>query len=702
LKQIIQNLRTGETILEEVPSPQVGKGQLLIRTSKSLVSLGTEKMLVEFGKSNLIQKAKQQPEKVQMVLNKIKTEGLVPTVEAVFNKLGQPLPLGYCNVGQVIGIGQDVIGFQIGDRVASNGPHAEVVCVPQNLCALIPDNVTDEEATFTVIGSIGLQGVRLLSPDIGETVVVTGMGLIGLITAQLLIANGCTVIGLDIDNSKLEIAQKWGVIVCNPNESDPLALALKVTNQVGVDGVIITASNKSDEIISQAANLCRKRGRIVLVGVIGLKLNRSDFYEKELTFQVSCSYGPGRYDDNYEKKGIDYPLPYVRWTEKRNFNSILKLIANRNLKVNDLIEDSVPLENFIEIYGDMSNNRAIANLLSYSLDEKVDSLVENYSAKVTKANGKIAVIGAGNFTQMTMMPLLKNSPVKYIVSKGGLTARELSKKYNIPLASTDIKDALSDTEVSVVIISTRHDLHADMVLESLLAGKDVFVEKPLVINQDDIDRIIEAQAESQRSVTVGFNRRFSPHIQRIKQVVPASSAKNMIATMNAGFIPNNVWVQDMNVGGGRIIGEACHYFDLLAFISGSPIVAVNMSALGCHPELNTDNASILLKFANGDNGVINYFANGSKSYAKERLEVYFDQKTIVMDNFRETQFFGFKSVKNLKTRIDKGHKKQFELLSNLALKGGPALISFNEIINTTKASFASIESLKKSVWVDVG
>lgn len=702
MKQIIQNLRTGETILEEVPSPQVGKGQLLIRTSKSLVSLGTEKMLVEFGKSNLIQKAKQQPEKVQMVLNKIKTEGLVPTVEAVFNKLGQPLPLGYCNVGQVIGIGQDVIGFQIGDRVASNGPHAEVVCVPQNLCALIPDNVTDEEATFTVIGSIGLQGVRLLSPDIGETVVVTGMGLIGLITAQLLIANGCTVIGLDIDNSKLEIAQKWGVIVCNPNESDPLALALKVTNQVGVDGVIITASNKSDEIISQAANLCRKRGRIVLVGVIGLKLNRSDFYEKELTFQVSCSYGPGRYDDNYEKKGIDYPLPYVRWTEKRNFNSILKLIANRNLKVNDLIEDSVPLENFIEIYGDMSNNRAIANLLSYSLDEKVDSLVENYSAKVTKANGKIAVIGAGNFTQMTMMPLLKNSPVKYIVSKGGLTARELSKKYNIPLASTDIKDALSDTEVSVVIISTRHDLHADMVLESLLAGKDVFVEKPLVINQDDIDRIIEAQAESQRSVTVGFNRRFSPHIQRIKQVVPASSAKNMIATMNAGFIPNNVWVQDMNVGGGRIIGEACHYFDLLAFISGSPIVAVNMSALGCHPELNTDNASILLKFANGDNGVINYFANGSKSYAKERLEVYFDQKTIVMDNFRETQFFGFKSVKNLKTRIDKGHKKQFELLSNLALKGGPALISFNEIINTTKASFASIESLKKSVWVDVG
>jgi len=702
LKQIIQNLRTGETILEEVPSPQVGKGQLLIRTSKSLVSLGTEKMLVEFGKSNLIQKAKQQPEKVQMVLNKIKTEGLVPTVEAVFNKLGQPLPLGYCNVGQVIGIGQDVIGFQIGDRVASNGPHAEVVCVPQNLCALIPDNVTDEEATFTVIGSIGLQGVRLLSPDIGETVVVTGMGLIGLITAQLLIANGCTVIGLDIDNSKLEIAQKWGVIVCNPNESDPVALSLKVTNQGGVDGVIITASNKSDEIISQAANLCRKRGRIVLVGVIGLKLNRSDFYEKELTFQVSCSYGPGRYDDNYEQKGIDYPLPYVRWTEKRNFNAILKLIANRNLKVNDLIEEAVPLENFIEIYGDMSNNSAIANLLSYSLDEKVDSVVENYSAKITKANGKIAVIGAGNFTQMTMMPLLKNSPVKYIVSKGGLTARELSKKYNIPLASTDIKDALSDTEVSVVIISTRHDLHADMVLECLLAGKDVFVEKPLVINQDDIDRIIKAQAESQRSVTVGFNRRFSPHIQRIKQVVPASSAKNMVATMNAGFIPNNVWVQDMNVGGGRIIGEACHYFDLLVFISGSPIVAVNMSALGCHPELNTDNASILLKFANGDNGVINYFANGSKSYAKERLEVYFDQKTIVMDNFRETQFFGFKSVKNLKTRIDKGHKKQFELLSNLALKGGPALISFNEIINTTKASFASIESLKKSVWVDVG
>lgn len=320
MKQIIQDLKNGETILEEVPVPMVKSGHVLIKTTKSLVSLGTERMLVEFGKANFIQKARQQPDKVKMVLDKVKTDGLKPTMDAVFNKLNQPLPLGYCNVGEVVAVGRGVTEFKVGDRVASNGNHAEYVNVPKNLVAKIPDNVTDEEAVFTVIGSIGLQGIRLLNPTFGETIVVVGLGLIGLVTAELLLANGCNVIGFDFDPEKVKIAKEKGVIAINPSEgTDQVKFIESYTNGIGADGVIITASNKSNEIISQSANMCRKRGRVVLVGVIGLDISRADFYEKEISFQVSCSYGPGRYDEEYEQKGNDYPIGYVRWTEKRNF-----------------------------------------------------------------------------------------------------------------------------------------------------------------------------------------------------------------------------------------------------------------------------------------------------------------------------------------------------------------------------------------------
>src|SRR5690554_3543033 len=337
MKQIIQSFKTGETILEEVPAPQVKAGQVLIQTTKSLVSLGTERMLVEFGKSNLISKARQQPDKVKQVLDKIKTEGLMPTLEAVFNKLGEPLPLGYCNVGKVIDVGAGVSEFKLGDRVASNGQHAEFVSVPKNLVAHIPDDISDEEAAFTVIGSIGLQGIRLLAPTFGETIVVTGLGLIGLLTAQMLLANGCRVIGIDIDQSKLDLAKQWGVIPINPKQSDVVKEVTELTDGIGADGVIITASAKTDAIISQAAQMSRKRGRIILVGVIGLNISRAEFYEKELTFQVSCSYGPGRYDEDYENRGIDYPLPFVRWTEKRNFEAILQAIASGKINSSTFI-----------------------------------------------------------------------------------------------------------------------------------------------------------------------------------------------------------------------------------------------------------------------------------------------------------------------------------------------------------------------------
>ena len=704
MKQIIQSFKTGETILENVPAPQVRKGAVLIQTTRSLVSLGTERMLVEFGKSNLIQKARQQPDKVKQVLDKIKTDGLMPTIETVFNKLGEPLPLGYCNVGRVIAVGEGVNDFKVGDRVASNGQHAEFVSVPKNLVAHIPDNVSDEEASFTVIGSIGLQGIRLLNPTLGETVVVVGLGLIGLITAQLLVSNGCRVIGTDIDEGKLAMAKEWGIIPFNPLNGDVVKFVEDQTKGVGADGVIITASAKNNNIISQAARMSRKRGKIVLVGVVGLDINRAEFYEKELTFQVSCSYGPGRYDDDYEQKGIDYPLAFVRWTEKRNFETILQSISSGHLKVKEMITEVVPLNDYLKIYGEIGSSKSIASILKYDENANLNPSrnVVLKASSFADSKGVLGIIGSGNFTKMTMMPALKNSGAsyKYIASNGGVTGTALAQKFGIANSTTDYKQILDDPEVDLVLITTRHNLHAPMVIESLKAGKNVFVEKPLALNHEELNNIIEAQQQSGKTVTVGFNRRFSPHIQKIKQVV-GDAPMNVIATMNAGFIPANVWVHDMKVGGGRIIGEACHYIDLITFLTGSKVKAVCMNAMGVNPEENTDNATILLKYENGSTGVINYFANGSKAYSKERLEVFSQERTLVMDNFRTTEGFGTKGFTKIKTSLDKGHKAQFTKLVDRTKKGGNALIPFDEIVNTTKASFAAIESLKTNSWIDI-
>ena len=704
MKQIIQSFKTGATLLEEVPAPQLAKGKLLIQTTRSLVSLGTERMLVEFGKSNLISKARQQPDKVKQVLDKIKTEGLMPTLEAVFNKLGEPLPLGYCNVGKVIAVGEGVSEFKIGDRVASNGHHAEFVCIPKNLVVHIPDEVNDEEACFTVIGSIGLEGIRLLKPTLGETVVVIGMGLIGLLTAQLLIANGCKVIGVDIDDEKLDLSRKWGVIPFNPKSGDVVKFVQSITGNTGADGVLITASAKTDEIISQAARMSRKRGRIILVGVIGLNISRAEFYEKELSFQVSCSYGPGRYDEDYEQRGNDYPLPYVRWTEKRNFEAILHAIASGKLLVKEMITEVVDLNHYQNIYGEIGTKKSIASILKYNSDENIEpaNTIELKSVNFSGSKGVIGIIGSGNFTKMTMLPALKNSGAgyKYIASAGGVSGTALAKKYGFSHSTTDYKEILKDPDVDLVLITTRHDKHAAMVAESLAAGKNVFVEKPLALNKEQLEQIISVFNQSNNTITVGFNRRFSPHSIKIKSLI-GNAPMNVIATMNAGNIPANVWVHDMQVGGGRIIGEACHFIDLITFFTGSKVKAVCMNAMGINPDDNTDNASILLKYQNGSTGVINYFSNGSKAYSKERVEVYSQDRTAIIDNFRQTIGYGFKGFSKLKTGLDKGHKNQFAQLIERVKKGGEPLIPFDEIVNTTLASFAAIESLKRNGWVEI-
>jgi threonine dehydrogenase-like Zn-dependent dehydrogenase len=526
----------------------------------------------------------------------------------VFNKLGQPLPLGYCNVGKVIAVGKDVQEFSIGDRVASNGHHAEFVCVPKNLVAKIPDNISDEEATFTVIGSIGLQGIRLLNPTFGETIVVVGLGLIGLVTAELLLANGCNVIGFDFDSEKIRIAKEKGITAINPSEgTDQVKFVESITSGNGADGVIITASNKSNEIISQSARMCRKRGRVVLVGVIGLDISRADFFEKEITFQVSCSYGPGRYDEDYEQKGQDYPIGFVRWTEKRNFEAVLNAISKGTLDVQPLITDRIPLPEYQKIYGDMGNSNSIAAILEYSSETKIVSSIEVSRKSFEAKKGVIGIIGAGNFTSSTMKPNLKkiNADVKFIASSGGLSSTIMAKKHGIAISTTNYQEILEDKNVDLVFITTQHNTHARMVVESANSGKNVFVEKPLALSEEELSEVIESYEKNNINISVGFNRRFAPlAIQMKKALGKDGTPVNIIATMNAGFVPKGVWVHDMQVGGGRIIGEACHYIDLCSYLAGSKVTSVCMNAMGENPSEDTDNGSILLKYENGATAVI--------------------------------------------------------------------------------------------------
>jgi len=703
MKQIVQDLKSGNTILEDVPVPEVRRGSVLIKTHRSLVSLGTERMLVEFGKAGWINKARQQPDRVRQVIQKIKTDGLKPTMEAVFRKLGEPLPLGYCNAGEVVAIGAGVTDLAIGDRVISNGNHAEVVCVPRNLIARIPEGVSYEAAAFTVIGAIGLQGIRLISPTFGETIVVTGLGLIGLMAAQLLKANGCRVIGLDFDGSKVELANSFGIEAIRLDENaDPVAIVLSMTDDIGADGVLITASTKSNEVISQAAKMSRNRGRIVLVGVIGLDIQRADFYEKELSFQVSCSYGPGRYEDDYEQKGLDYPIGFVRWTEQRNFEAVLQAISNKSIDVNSLITEVVELDNYLEIYGEMSGSRSIASILKYTGEVNLGgTTIPTDSNEFQKTSGIIGVIGAGNFAGAMIVPLLKelNANVKYIASAKGLSGTTLAKKYKIPFSTSRYQDILEDADIDAVIITTRHSAHASQVIESLKAGKDVFVEKPLALNLEELEAIKSAYSASSKTVTVGFNRRFSPFSIAAKELLNEGPVQ-IIATMNAGFIPENSWVHDLESGGGRIIGEACHYIDLISFFAGSIVEKVIMNAMGNHPDSRTDNATVLLKYKNGSTGVINYFSNGSKAYPKEKIEIYSQQKTILIDNFRTAEFYGYSKGKMNKTQ-DKGHREQFKKWNESIKNGGAPIITFEELYNTSKVAILAVESLKTGVWMEV-
>jgi predicted dehydrogenase/threonine dehydrogenase-like Zn-dependent dehydrogenase len=705
MKQILQNLGTGETTVAEVPCPALSRGSLLVRTTRSLVSAGTERMLVDFGKANLLAKARQQPDKVKMVLEKVKTDGLATTIDAVRNKLNQPLALGYCAVGRVMETGEGVTGFEVGDRVATNGNHAEVVAVPVNLSARVPDNVDDESASFTVLAAIGLQGLRLVQPTLGETIVVSGLGLIGLVTVQLLRANGCRVIGLDFNKDRLKLGQQFGAEVIDLSSGgDPVDAAQRLTRGQGVDAVIITASTKSSEPVHQAALMCRKRGRIVLVGVTGLELSRADFYEKELTFQVSCSYGPGRYEPNYELKGLDYPIGFVRWTEQRNFEAILDMLADGRLDVKPLITHRFAIadaERAYEVVG--GSEPSLGVVLTYpDAAEQTDLDVRRRTvafkstpAVVTKArNGpaSIAVIGAGNYATGVLIPAFKAAGVRLrtVASSAGVSGYHAARKFNFEDTTTDIEKILSDAAVDAVAITTRHNTHARFAIQAIEAAKHVFVEKPLALTHEEIDAIELARDRAIESgftphIMVGFNRRFAPHVLKMKELLAGQTApKAMVMMVNAGALPSDHWAQDREVGGGRILGEACHFIDLLRFVAGAPIVSHSTTPMDT-PQADT--TTITLQFADGSTGAIHYFANGDKSFPKERLEVFVAGRVLQLENFRKLSGWGWPGFRPMKGwRQDKGQKACAARFAEIVASGGPSPIPIEEIFEVSRAT----------------
>tara|TARA_Y100001954_G_scaffold36019_1_gene34899 strand:- start:515 stop:2626 length:2112 start_codon:yes stop_codon:yes gene_type:complete len=695
MKQLLQSLASGNTDLPEVPCPSVPRGSLLVRSSCSLVSAGTERMLVDFSKANWLDKARQQPDKVQQVLDKARSEGVFNAFEAVQSKLDQAIPLGYSNVGSVVAVGEDVAGFQVGDRVVSNGPHAELVVVPKNLCALIPTGLSDESASFTVLASIGLQGIRLAQPTLGEIFVVSGLGLIGLLTAQLLKAQGCRVLGLDPDPHKCALAEELGFLSFDLSlGADPVSWLLEQTSGFGVDGVLITAATTSSEPVHVAAQACRQRGRIVLVGVTGLDLRRDLFYKKELSFQVSCSYGPGRYDHTYEQKGHDYPIGFVRWTEQRNFQAVLNSFASGAVRTERLISHRFLFDQAAAAYELLSSpESSLGILLQYTgtadpQQRTIDLLSEPAANSRVHIPGQplLGVIGAGNYASRMLIPAFAKAGARFhtLAASSGLGPVHVGRKFGFRHASTDVPALLADPSCNTVVIATRHDSHAPLVQQALAAGKHVFVEKPLCLTAEELSAI-EAAHTGEHLLMVGFNRRFAPLLLDLQQqLTRLTGPKAFTYTCNAGAIPADHWIQDPSLGGGRLLGEACHFVDLLRHLAASPIEDLQLlSAADSKP--CPDTFSLQLRFADGSIGTVHYFANGSKAFPKERLEVFAAGKVLRLDNYRKLQAWGIPGFNTRRLLSqDKGQQACCAAFLKAIETGGPPPVPVSELFEVQR------------------
>jgi predicted dehydrogenase len=694
VKQVQQNYRSGELKVAEVPAPALGAGELLVATRVSLISSGTERQLMQLAKSSLVGKAAARPDLVRRVLVNVKKEGLRPTFDKVFAKLDTPIPLGYSLVGEVMAVGRDVSGYAPGDRVACAGAglanHAEINAVPKNLCVRVPAGVDDEDGSFVTLGAIALQGVRQAAPTLGETVVVMGLGLIGLLTVQILKANGCRVIGFDPNAARAALAQQLGADIA---VSEALAEVTLARTQVGADAVIVTASSKSSEPINQAAEISRVKGRIVVVGLVGMTIDREPFYKRELELKLSMSYGPGRGDPAYEFAGRDYPLPYVRWTEQRNMEAFLGLIEEGRVTPKAYVTHRFAIAEAEKAYELMEKGEPhLAMLLTYPQETPAPVRVVARATVPRDALG-VGFVGMGNYARSVLLPKVKGAAgvaLTGVVTKTGLSANHSSEKFGFAVAATDVAAVLDDPATHALFIATRHDTHASLAARALKAGKHVFCEKPLALDRASLADVMDAARASGATLTVGFNRRFAPLLQQAKAALsPRSGPLMMTYRVNAGAIPGDSWIQ-RDEGGGRILGEACHFVDALTYLCGAPPVDVQAAGAQGHG----DAVSALIRFADGSVGTIIYSSLGDPSLPKEYLEAFASGRAVTLEDYNTLTIHAGGKAKSVKSAQDKGQAALVAAFLDAARGKAPAPISLDELEAVSAATLAIEEALR--------
>ena len=709
MKQILQNNKTGRMTVADVPTPALQRGRVLVRAAASLISAGTERVAVDEGKKSLIEKARERPELVKQVLEHARTEGVIKTFNAVRSKLDSSTALGYSAAGIVLDVGDDVTEFHVGERVACAGAgyasHAEVLSVPKNLCVRLPDAVSFEAGAFGTLGAIALQGVRLAEPTLGESFVVIGLGLLGQVTVQLLKANGCRVFGIDLDKKKIELALELGADAAAVNDDNVKRAVSDWSHGRGADAVLITAATSSNQPIELAGEISRLKGRVVAVGMVGMNVPRNLYFKRELSLTVSMSYGPGRYDPEYEERGHDYPFAYVRWTENRNIEAFLDLIAEGRVNVERLITHRFTIEEGERAYqliAGESQEPYLGVILRYDTERELERRVEiKRSAKATSEKAvRVGLIGAGSYAQAVLLPHYKAAGVEFraVTTASGLTAKDVAEKYGFNYCASTADEILNDDEVNLVIIATPHNLHAELACRALLQGKHVFVEKPVALNDEELERVLETAANSDKQLMVGFNRRFSPLARQAKEFFAARHAPLSISyRVNAGRIPKSHWLQDAREGGGRIIGEVCHFVDLMQFLTdASPTRAYAESITSRNEEtVDEDNVFITLKFSDGSNGSIAYLAEGDKSMPKERVEIFCEGNSFVLDDFRSATAYrnGREETTKLR-RQDKGQADETRAVCAVVVKGQAAPIALEDLAATTRATFRIRESLR--------
>ncbi len=712
MQQVVQNIRNGKLSVMELPDPIVRPGHLLIANAASVISAGTEKMLRDLASKSLLGKARERPDHVRRVLDKLRNEGLLNTVSQVREKLDEPMTLGYSSAGIVLACGEGVDDFKPGDRVASNGAHAGVVCVPKHLCARVPDGVPFDQAAFAVIGAIALQGVRLSGLELGATAYVIGLGLVGQITVSLLKAMGCKVLGMDLDAKKCELALRHGADAAAP-DLGPGAVNQE-TNGLGADAVLVTASTPSNQPIESAAEAVRQKGKVVAVGLVGLDLPRRAFYHKETDFVVSCSYGPGRYDPAYEDRGQDYPAAYVRWTEQRNIQTVLDLMGTGRLDTSNLISHRFEIERAEDAYGLIQDQTEpyLGIILQYP---ELDSprLRRAITLRSAKPEGKVGIagLGAGSFARLVLLPLIGKMPGLHPVvlcSASGLSATHSGKKLGFDRVATDETEIFSDEAVNAVFVMTQHDQHARQVTAAISSGKHVFVEKPLALQVEEIagiEQALRSHGDAAPLLTVGFNRRFSPAAGEVKQFFSGVRTPLTVSVrFNGGEIPAEHWTQDPEVGGGRIVGEACHGIDLATFLVGSPPVRVYAESIGgpTAPAVTDDQSFITLRHANGSVSNIAYLSGGDKGYPKERVEVFGGGRVAVIDDFvRVETCAGGKRSTRKGWQQDKGHRAEVEAFARALVSGGEAPIPWSDLRAVSLASILAVRSLREGVPFEI-